>query len=490
MKISELPMAERVTNDDFLPLVQSGETKKANRSQILEGVPNGITQENGVLHLTASGEKVGEGAHLPFWKEIIEKPDTTLAFDLAKADPDTALQKIGKKLGLVIGKTYQIEVIIDGNDPVLVESAAVDGTEQVGFECALMEINNPVPDSSGNIEAYAYIYDGFDMDFVNGTFVKADEAMFTVAHLDTTLVIHDLPETVTTVHKIPAEYLPTDEILNAESIIENIVIDMPFFENQPVSDSFAGYVSQNDWFYITSADAAAGTFKLSYDKNGDNLAFYSLFSLPALDTGNCGILENGFKVQFGGEPNNQKMRLLGEYGTADWTLNEIIPKKAGYDICEFEIAALACADISSGKFNGEGSENIGAIAAFPSNADNILRITSYSVDTFSGQQDSGIEITLRGVSDRPARTYLIHSKGTIDFSNDRVIMNGKTASAGMVQDTSGSVTNTYPHIYDKQVWMYPAQSDYNMEQLVNTVVIGGAFLNGTKIKLTWRKKHE
>lgn len=490
MKISELPTAERVTDDDFLPLVQNGETKKANRSQILEGVPDGITQENGVLQLTANGEKVGEGAHLPFWKESVEKPDTTLIFDFAKADPATALQKIGKKLGIVIGKTYQIEVIIDGGDPVLVESTATDGSEDAGFECAIMEITNPVPDSSGNIETYAYIYDGFDMDFANGTFIKADEAVFAVAYPDTTLVIHDLPESVIAVHKMPLEYLPTDEILNAESVVENIVIDMPFFENQPTYSGTSFTFSADDFFYITASDAAAGTFKLSYDRNGNSFVSDSTFSLPALDTGNCGVLADSYKVQISGDSSNFKMRLVGKNGTDDWTLNQTVIKKADYDICEFEVDGTACANLNDGKYTSEGYCDIGAIAALPSDINDVLKLTSYSVDTFSGQEDSGFEFALRGVSDRPARTYLIHSKGTIDFSNNRVIVNGKTASAGMVRDSSGSVTNTYPHIYDKQVWVYPKNQDVDMRNFVNALVIGGAFLNGTKIKLTWRKKHE
>ncbi|MGN1161639.1 MAG: hypothetical protein ACI4SX_05255 [Candidatus Fimenecus sp.] len=64
MKISELPRAEKVNNEDVFPVVQDGETKKAPKEALQIPDDVGIT-DAGNLVLTVSGEKIGEGVPLP-----------------------------------------------------------------------------------------------------------------------------------------------------------------------------------------------------------------------------------------------------------------------------------------------------------------------------------------------------------------------------------------------------------------------------------------
>lgn len=64
MKISELPVAEKVNNEDVFPVVQDGATKKAPKEALQIPDDVGIT-DAGNLVLTVSGEKIGEGVPLP-----------------------------------------------------------------------------------------------------------------------------------------------------------------------------------------------------------------------------------------------------------------------------------------------------------------------------------------------------------------------------------------------------------------------------------------
>lgn len=64
MKISELPVAEKVNNDDVFPVVQDGETKKAAKAALKIPDDVGVTSE-GNLILTAGGGQIGAGVLLP-----------------------------------------------------------------------------------------------------------------------------------------------------------------------------------------------------------------------------------------------------------------------------------------------------------------------------------------------------------------------------------------------------------------------------------------
>lgn len=64
MKISELPVAEKVNNEDVFPVVQDGETKKAAKAALKIPDDVGVTSE-GNLILTAGGGQIGAGVLLP-----------------------------------------------------------------------------------------------------------------------------------------------------------------------------------------------------------------------------------------------------------------------------------------------------------------------------------------------------------------------------------------------------------------------------------------
>lgn len=65
MKISELPKATTVTDEDIIPLVQEGETKQTSRKDFVGVVPNDLKLSDRLLQLTANGKVVGEGTVLP-----------------------------------------------------------------------------------------------------------------------------------------------------------------------------------------------------------------------------------------------------------------------------------------------------------------------------------------------------------------------------------------------------------------------------------------
>lgn len=65
MKISELPQATKVNDNDIIPVVQDGETKQASKQQFLLGTPNDLKLTDRLLQLTANGEAVGKGIDLP-----------------------------------------------------------------------------------------------------------------------------------------------------------------------------------------------------------------------------------------------------------------------------------------------------------------------------------------------------------------------------------------------------------------------------------------
>ena len=82
MKISELPKATTVTDEDAIPLVQSGETKQASRKDFVGVVPNDLKLSDRLLQLTANGEAVGGGITLPDFNKFELWNDITLAEDV------------------------------------------------------------------------------------------------------------------------------------------------------------------------------------------------------------------------------------------------------------------------------------------------------------------------------------------------------------------------------------------------------------------------
>ncbi len=65
MKITKLPKATSVTNDDVTLVVQDGETRQIPRTLLAPFPPDDIQLDGGTLHLTANGVPIGTGAQLP-----------------------------------------------------------------------------------------------------------------------------------------------------------------------------------------------------------------------------------------------------------------------------------------------------------------------------------------------------------------------------------------------------------------------------------------
>lgn len=99
MKISELPVAEKVNNEDVFPVVQDGETKKAQKNALQIPDDVGIT-DAGNLVLTVSGEKIGEGVPL--------QVDQTYSPESANAQSGVAVSEAVKKSG--VRKIRRIEL--------------------------------------------------------------------------------------------------------------------------------------------------------------------------------------------------------------------------------------------------------------------------------------------------------------------------------------------------------------------------------------------
>lgn len=115
MKISELPKATTVTDEDAIPLVQEGETKQASRKDFVGVVPNDLKLTDRLLQLTANGEAVGGGITMPDFDKFELWNDITLAEDatsvtMSKTDNEDPL-KIKHLFILFAGST-------SGNGPI------------------------------------------------------------------------------------------------------------------------------------------------------------------------------------------------------------------------------------------------------------------------------------------------------------------------------------------------------------------------------------
>lgn len=99
MKISELPVAEKVNNEDVFPVVQAGETKKAPKEALQIPDDVNITADGNVV-LLVNGEKIGEGVPLPKIEVDTEMSDTSenpVENKVAKAYTDKTIDEAIKQ---------------------------------------------------------------------------------------------------------------------------------------------------------------------------------------------------------------------------------------------------------------------------------------------------------------------------------------------------------------------------------------------------------
>ncbi len=81
MKITKLPKATSVTNDDVTLIVQDGETRQIPRTLLAPPPPDGIQLDGDTLYLTADGVPVGTGVALPIpapWAKSVTYTRETL----------------------------------------------------------------------------------------------------------------------------------------------------------------------------------------------------------------------------------------------------------------------------------------------------------------------------------------------------------------------------------------------------------------------------
>ncbi len=70
MKISNLPLATELNDEDVLPVVQEGKTKKVPVKKFFKKQPTDvIVAEDGKVHLMVNGEPIGDGIPLPNYEE-------------------------------------------------------------------------------------------------------------------------------------------------------------------------------------------------------------------------------------------------------------------------------------------------------------------------------------------------------------------------------------------------------------------------------------
>lgn len=116
MKISELPVAEKVNNDDVFPVVQDGETKKAVKAALKIPDDVGVTDE-GNLILTAGGGQIGAGVLLPKTEvdtEMSATSENPVQNKVAKAYVDNSSLHIINNVSIPSGETADM-ILIDKN---------------------------------------------------------------------------------------------------------------------------------------------------------------------------------------------------------------------------------------------------------------------------------------------------------------------------------------------------------------------------------------
>lgn len=80
MKISNLPQATTVSEEDFFPIVQGGQTKKLPKG-ILK-IVNDVIIENGFIYLVVGNQKIGIGAKLP--NSIVDETVSQVKINVAR----------------------------------------------------------------------------------------------------------------------------------------------------------------------------------------------------------------------------------------------------------------------------------------------------------------------------------------------------------------------------------------------------------------------
>lgn len=113
MKISELPVAEKVNNEDVFPVVQDGETKKAAKAALQIPDDVGIT-DAGNLILTAGGGQIGAGVLLPKTEvdtEMSATSENPVQNKVAKAYVDDSSLHIINNVSIPSGETADMILI-------------------------------------------------------------------------------------------------------------------------------------------------------------------------------------------------------------------------------------------------------------------------------------------------------------------------------------------------------------------------------------------
>lgn len=151
MKISELPQATKVNDNDIIPVVQDGETKQASKQQFLLGTPNDLKLTDRLLQLTANGEAVGGGITMPDFDKFELWNDITLAEDaqlinISKTDDEKPL-KIKKLFLYFFGKFNSAAVLcLKYNNGSIYQSwmSVTESSETIGFWISSEKITDGV----------------------------------------------------------------------------------------------------------------------------------------------------------------------------------------------------------------------------------------------------------------------------------------------------------------------------------------------------------
>lgn len=145
------------------------------------------------------------------WKEEVEVDYLTLPY--AEPIPGFGFAPYGRKIGLELNTSYNIEVEVDGQIYTFPATTSEIPKEILGVV---------VP---GVVYLYLeeidlQIVDGIDGDFATSTITGTDNCYYTFADALTKIKIHGIPGTDTIIHKIPKEYCDfpkVDQVFNPES---------------------------------------------------------------------------------------------------------------------------------------------------------------------------------------------------------------------------------------------------------------------------------
>lgn len=198
VKISNLPPATEVKGGEELPVVQDGATKKMKREDFLGQSDWNCFDEK-------SSDYIKNKPCYKYEKEIeytrltLDKPVNEAIFP--------GFFNHGKKLGLVEGVAYTVDIISAEKTDTLQLTAIDFSSELDGFSpgtvIGLM-----------NEASYFQLFDGVAVkDLLAGTFIPADDALYGIDDLSVqSIVIHGISSVETKLQKLPKEYLNTEEL--------------------------------------------------------------------------------------------------------------------------------------------------------------------------------------------------------------------------------------------------------------------------------------